>query len=168
MIYSISMHTTVYQFWRFVYHHEQSAIDRYARSSLYTRSFCTGIKLHVGHFLWPQDLVSVYRDAPLHYSPSGRIKTDGYSVKYLLVQVEPNLLLPSEERKLPLFDCAAFSCRRSRFRRTRGGVLAGVNSPRWSPSELELQCSELNASASEASEDGLSCSSSSEASSAKY
>ena len=24
MIYSINMHTTVYQFWRFVYHHEQS------------------------------------------------------------------------------------------------------------------------------------------------
>ena len=53
MIYSINMHTTVYQFWRFVYHHEQSGIDHYARSSFYTRSFCTAIKLYVGHFLWP-------------------------------------------------------------------------------------------------------------------
>ena len=25
------MHTTVYQFWRFVYHHEQYVIDHYAR-----------------------------------------------------------------------------------------------------------------------------------------
>ena len=54
MIYSINMHTTVYQFWRFVYHHKQSEIDHYARSSLYTRSFCTGIKLYIGHFLWPR------------------------------------------------------------------------------------------------------------------
>ena len=52
MIYTINMHTTLYQFWRFVYHHEQSVIDHYARSSLYTRSFCTGIKLYVGYFLW--------------------------------------------------------------------------------------------------------------------
>ena len=29
MIYSINMHTTVYQFWRFVYHPEQSVIDHY-------------------------------------------------------------------------------------------------------------------------------------------
>ena len=57
MIYSINMHTTVYQFWRFVYHHEQSVIDHYTRSSLYTRSFCTGIKLYVGHFLWPRVFV---------------------------------------------------------------------------------------------------------------
>ena len=35
MIYSINMHTTVYQFWRFVYHHGQSVIDHYARISLY-------------------------------------------------------------------------------------------------------------------------------------
>ena len=28
-------------------------IDHYARSSLYRRSFCTVIKLYVGHFLWP-------------------------------------------------------------------------------------------------------------------
>ena len=54
MIYSINMHTTVYQFWRFVYHPEQSVIDHYARSSFYTRSFCTAIKLYVGHFLWPR------------------------------------------------------------------------------------------------------------------
>ena len=53
MIYSINMHTTVYQFWRFVYHPEQSVIDNYARSSFYTRSFCTAIKLYLGHFLWP-------------------------------------------------------------------------------------------------------------------
>ena len=31
MIYTINMHTTVYQFWRFVNHHEQSVIDHYAR-----------------------------------------------------------------------------------------------------------------------------------------
>ena len=48
------MHTTVYQFWRFVYHLEQSVIDHYARSSFYTRSFCTAIKLYVSHFLWPR------------------------------------------------------------------------------------------------------------------
>ena len=53
MIYSINMHTTVYQFWRFVYHHEQSAIDHYARSSLYTLSICTKIRLHVYHLSWP-------------------------------------------------------------------------------------------------------------------
>ena len=53
MIYSINMHTTVYQFWRFVYHPEQSVIDHYARSSFYTRSFCTAIKLYVGHFYGP-------------------------------------------------------------------------------------------------------------------
>ena len=47
------MHTTVYKFWRFVYHPEQSVIDHYARSSFYTRSFCTAIKLYVGHFLLP-------------------------------------------------------------------------------------------------------------------
>ena len=60
MIYSINMHTTVYQFWRFVYHHEQSVIDHYVRSSLYTRSFCTGSKLYVGHFLWPQIALPIY------------------------------------------------------------------------------------------------------------
>ena len=61
MIYTINMHTTVYQFWRFVYHHEQSVIDHYARISLYTRSFCTGIKLYVGHFLWPlKNIALVY------------------------------------------------------------------------------------------------------------
>ena len=49
MIYSINMHTTVYQFWRFVYHHEQSVIDHYARISLYhfvRRSDCTYIIYH--------------------------------------------------------------------------------------------------------------------------
>ena len=53
MIYSINMHTTIYQFWRFVYHHEQSVIDHYARSSFYTRSFCMANKLYVGHFYGP-------------------------------------------------------------------------------------------------------------------
>ena len=50
------MHTTVYQFWRFVYHHEQSVIDHYARISLYTLSFCTKIRLHVYHLSWPHQL----------------------------------------------------------------------------------------------------------------
>ena len=31
IMYTINMHTTVYQFWRLVYHHEQSVIDHYAR-----------------------------------------------------------------------------------------------------------------------------------------
>ena len=43
MIYTINMHATVYQFWRFVYHHEQFVIGHYARISLYTLSFCTEI-----------------------------------------------------------------------------------------------------------------------------
>ena len=46
MIYSIYMHTTVYQFWPFVYHHEQSESDHYARMSLYMLWFCTKIRLH--------------------------------------------------------------------------------------------------------------------------
>ena len=45
MIYTINMHTTVY-------HHEQSVIDHHARISLYTLSFCTGIRLHVYQFLF--------------------------------------------------------------------------------------------------------------------
>ena len=43
MIYTINMHTIVYQFWRFVYHHERSVIDHCERISLYTLSFCTEI-----------------------------------------------------------------------------------------------------------------------------
>ena len=39
MKYSINMHTTVYQFWRFVYHHEQSVMDQYA--------VCTNIIIYV-------------------------------------------------------------------------------------------------------------------------
>ena len=58
MIYSINMHTTVYQFWRFVYHNEQSVIDHYARISLYTLSFWTKIRLHVYHLSWPQTSLS--------------------------------------------------------------------------------------------------------------
>ena len=82
MIYSINMHTTVYQFWRFVYHHEQSGIDHYARSLLYTRSFCTGIKLYVGHFLWPRfDKDGIAKD-----SSKGRILHSSffYSFPFLL------------------------------------------------------------------------------------
>ena len=56
MIYSINMHTTVDQFRRFVYHHEQSVIDHYARISLYTQSFCTKIRLHVYHLSRPHKL----------------------------------------------------------------------------------------------------------------
>ena len=52
MIYTINMHTTVYQFWRFVYHHEQSVIDYYARISIYMLSFCTKIGLHVYNLWW--------------------------------------------------------------------------------------------------------------------
>ena len=68
MIYSINMHTTVYQFWRFVYHPKQSVIDHYARSSFYTRSFCTVIKLYVGHFLWPllAGQISIFFLRPLY------------------------------------------------------------------------------------------------------
>ena len=51
--YTINMHTTVYQYWRFVYHHIQSVIDHYARISLYTLSFCTKMRLHVYHLSWP-------------------------------------------------------------------------------------------------------------------
>ena len=45
------MRTTVYQFWRFVYHHEQSVIDHYARISFIRyhfirRSDCTYIIYH--------------------------------------------------------------------------------------------------------------------------
>ena len=47
LIYSINMHTFVYQF-------ERSVIDHYERISLYTKSFCTEIRLHVYHFLWPR------------------------------------------------------------------------------------------------------------------
>ena len=54
LIYSINMHTTVYQFWRFVYQFEQSVIDHYARISLYTLSFCTKIRLHVYHLSLPR------------------------------------------------------------------------------------------------------------------
>ena len=54
MIYTINIHTTVYQFWRFVYHHEQSVIDNYARITLYTLSLCTKIRLHAYHLSWPQ------------------------------------------------------------------------------------------------------------------
>ena len=55
MIYTINMHTTVDQFWRFVYHHEQSVIDHYARISLYTLSFCTKIILHVYNLSWTRN-----------------------------------------------------------------------------------------------------------------
>ena len=51
MIYTINMYTTVCQFWRFVFHHEQSVIDHYARISLL--SFCTKIRLHIYHLSWP-------------------------------------------------------------------------------------------------------------------
>ena len=56
MIYTINMHTTVYQFWRFVYHYEQSVIDHYARIS-----FCTKIRLHVYHLSWPKIKIPVYK-----------------------------------------------------------------------------------------------------------
>ena len=36
-----------------MYYHEQSVIDHYARNSLYTRSFCTEIKLYTGRFCDP-------------------------------------------------------------------------------------------------------------------
>ena len=58
MIYSLNMHTTVYQFWRFVYKFEQSVIDHYARISLYTLSLCTKIRLHVYHLSWPLNMHS--------------------------------------------------------------------------------------------------------------
>ena len=51
MIYSINMHTTVYQFWRFVYHHEQSVMDQYAHYcisilTVRNRSLCTNIIIY--------------------------------------------------------------------------------------------------------------------------
>ena len=53
LIYSINMHTFVYQF-------EQSVIDHYERISLYTKSFCTEIRLCVYHFLWPPNAKGIY------------------------------------------------------------------------------------------------------------
>ena len=51
MIYTINMHTTVYQFWRFVYHHEQSVImHKYHYIHIL---FCAKIRLHVYHLSWP-------------------------------------------------------------------------------------------------------------------
>ena len=62
MIYSINMHTTVYQFWRFV----QSVIDHYLRISLFTLSFCTKIRLHVYHLSLPPP--------PLIFRPPSELK----------------------------------------------------------------------------------------------
>ena len=71
MIYLINMHTTVYQFWRFVYHHEQSVIDHYARISLYT--------LFVRYFVWRSDCTYIIYHSPYglsNYLPITLIDTE--------------------------------------------------------------------------------------------
>ena len=45
LIYSINMHTFIYQF-------ERSVIDHYEGISLYKKSFCTEIRLRVYHFFY--------------------------------------------------------------------------------------------------------------------
>ena len=61
MIYSINMHTTVYQFWRFVYHPEQSVIDHYARSSFILYAIILyGDQIVRWSFLWPRR--SIWRE----------------------------------------------------------------------------------------------------------
>ena len=57
MIYSINMHTAVYQFWRFVYHHEQSVIDHYARISLYTLILYEDRIARISFIMAPQEKV---------------------------------------------------------------------------------------------------------------
>ena len=55
MIYSIKMHTFLYQF-------ERSVVDHYEQISLYTKSFCTEIRLHVCHFYGPLKSTSMFTE----------------------------------------------------------------------------------------------------------
>ena len=68
---------------------DQFVIDHYARSSFYTRSFSTAIKLYVGHFLWSPE-------------QSARILSSNFSAENSLIIIDVIALFFERESHSPV------------------------------------------------------------------
>ena len=78
LIHSIRMHTFVFN----LYVYQRSVIDHYEIISLYTKSFCTEIRLHACHFLWPQTAITKPNQTTL-------LRLRGEAIRYNVVSILP-------------------------------------------------------------------------------